>query len=93
MESTIAEIQSNNATRPSPKTKSKSSTISRGKVGCSDLLACPFCASEVKVEETEGFDYVIQCKCGVCMTDDMDWGKKGYDGRKNLISKWNKRAS
>lgn len=53
------------------------------------LLNCPFCGKPVKMEETEGGDYVIRC-C-VDMLDDMDW-EDDYDGEKNLREKWNKRA-
>jgi len=57
------------------------------------LLPCPFCGGTPNVAETEGCDFLVACNaCDITMCDDMDWGKDGYDGKKNVIDKWNRRA-
>jgi hypothetical protein len=57
-----------------------------------ELKPCPFCGTKVKVEETEGCDWVIRCeKCECHMFDKMVWSE-GVDDRAELIKTWNTRV-
>jgi len=57
-----------------------------------ELKPCPFCGSKANLGETEGCDWAIQCSgCDAFFMDDMLWHVEDYDGKQNVIDKWNKR--